>query len=48
MNDLRAQGFSYWKIADIFNSMKIPTQMGKGKWHAKTIHQILHPKSKKS
>lgn len=48
MNDLRSQGFSYWKIADVFNSMKIPTQTGKGKWYAKTIHQILHPKNKKS
>lgn len=48
MNELRDQGFSYWKIADIFNSMKIPTQTGKGKWYAKTIHQILHPKNKNS
>lgn len=48
MKELRGQGFSYWKIADVFNSMRIPTQTGKGKWYAKTIHQILHPKSKKS
>ncbi len=45
MNELRSKGFSYWKIADIFNSMKIPTQTGKGKWYAKTIHQIMHKKN---
>ncbi|MGB0453773.1 MAG: recombinase family protein [Bacteriovoracaceae bacterium] len=41
MKDLRDKGFSYWKIADIFNSMAVPTKTRKGKWHAKTIHQIL-------
>ncbi|MGB0453769.1 MAG: recombinase family protein, partial [Bacteriovoracaceae bacterium] len=41
MKELRANGFSYWKIAEVFNSMKIPTKTGKGKWHAKTVQQIL-------
>lgn len=41
MKDLRDKGFSYWKIADVFNSMGIPTKTRKGKWHAKTIQQIL-------
>ncbi len=41
MNDLRDKGFSYWKIAEIFNSMEIPTKTRKGKWYAKTIQQIL-------
>jgi hypothetical protein len=41
MKDLREKGFSYWKIADVFNSMGIPTKTRKGKWHAKTIQQIL-------
>jgi hypothetical protein len=42
MKELRARGFSYWKIADIFNTMSIPTKSGKGRWHAKSIHQILN------
>ena len=41
MKELREKGFSYWKIADILNSMKVPTQTRRGKWHAKTVHQIL-------
>ena len=41
MRELREKGFSYWKIADVFNSMKIPTKSGRGKWHAKSIQQIL-------
>lgn len=31
MKDLRDKGFSYWKIADVFNSMGIPTKTRKGK-----------------
>ena len=46
MLELRKKGFSYWKIAAVFNSMKVPTQTGKGKWHAKTVHQILNPKGR--
>ena len=41
MKELRANGFSYWKIAEVFNSMKIPTKTGKGKWHARTILEVL-------
>jgi AICAR transformylase/IMP cyclohydrolase PurH len=41
MNQLRAQGFSYWKIADVLNSMKIPTKTGRGCWHARSVQQIL-------
>lgn len=41
MKDLRDKGFSYWKIAEIFNSIEIPTKTRKGKWYAKTIQQIL-------
>ena len=41
MRELRDKGFSYWKIADVFNSMGVPTKTRKGKWHAKTIQQIL-------
>jgi len=41
MRELRDKGFSYWKIAEVFNTLKIPTKTRKGKWHAKTIHQIL-------
>jgi len=42
MKELRERGYSYWKIAEIFNSMKIPTKTKRGKWHAKSIHQILN------
>lgn len=42
MRELRGKGYSYWKIAEIFNSMKIPTKTKRGKWHAKTIQQILN------
>jgi hypothetical protein len=41
MKELRDKGFSYWKIADILNAMKIPTKTRRGKWHARTIHAIL-------
>ena len=41
MRELRDKGFSYWKIAEVFNTLKIPTKIRKGKWHAKTVHQIL-------
>ena len=42
MRELRDKGFSYHKIAAIFNSMKIPTKIRKGKWHSKCIYNILH------
>lgn len=41
MKSLRAQGFSYWKIADVFNSMKIPTKNKGSKWHPTTVMKIL-------
>ena len=41
MRELRDKGFSYWRIADVFNSMKVSTKTGRGKWHGKTVHQIL-------
>lgn len=42
MKEFRAKGYSYEKIAKIFNTMKIPTKTRRGKWHRKTIHQILN------
>jgi hypothetical protein len=41
MVELRGKGFSYWKIADILNAMKVPTKTRKGKWHARSVQQIL-------
>jgi len=41
MKELRSQGFSYWKIADVLNTMKVPTKKQKGRWHARTIQKIL-------
>ena len=41
MRNLREHGFSYWKIADILNSMKVPTKTRRGRWHARSVQQIL-------
>jgi hypothetical protein len=41
MKELRAKGFSYWKIADAFNTLRIRTKTGRGRWHARSIQQIL-------
>lgn len=41
MKDLRDKGFSYWKIADVLNAMKVPTKTHKGKWHSRSVHAIL-------
>jgi hypothetical protein len=41
MRELRVKGFSYWKIADVLNTMKVPTKTRKGKWHARTVQAIL-------
>jgi len=41
MKALRGQGFSYWKIAEILNSMKVPTKSRKAKWQAATVMKIL-------
>jgi hypothetical protein len=43
--DLRAKGFSYWKIADVLNSMKVPTKTRRGKWHARSVQKILDENS---
>lgn len=45
MRELRGKGFSYWKIADVLNAMKVPTKTRKGKWHARTILSILKGKN---
>ena len=42
MKDFRVKGYSYEKIANIFNTMKIPTKTRRGKWHRKTICSILN------
>ena len=42
MRQLRGRGFSYWKIADVFNSMKVPTKTGRGRWHARAIQKIIN------
>ncbi len=41
MRKLRGQGFSYWKIADVLNSWAVPTKTRRGKWHARSVQQIL-------
>ena len=41
MRNLREKGFSYWKIADAFNALKVPTKTGRGRWHARSVQQIL-------
>lgn len=41
LRNLRRQGFSYWKIADILNSMKIPTKNKGSRWHPTTVMKIL-------
>jgi hypothetical protein len=41
MQALRERGFSYWKIADVLNSLKVPTKTRRGKWHARSVKTIL-------
>ena len=41
MKELREKGFSFWKIADVLNTMKVPTKTRKGRWHARTVQAIL-------
>ncbi|MBC7533819.1 MAG: recombinase family protein [Oligoflexus sp.] len=41
ISELRAQGHSYWKIAVILNTLKVRTKTGRGKWHARSVQQIL-------
>jgi AICAR transformylase/IMP cyclohydrolase PurH len=40
MRSLRAKEFSYWKIADVMNTMKVPTKTEKGRWHARSVQQV--------
>ncbi len=41
MKQLREQGFSYWKIADILNSMNVPTKNRGSRRHPTTVMKIL-------
>jgi len=41
MKKLRAEGLSYWKIADVLNAWGIPTKTRRGRWHARTVQKIL-------
>lgn len=47
MRELRDKGFSYWKIADVLNAMKVPTKTRKGKWHARSVLSILSRNAEK-
>jgi hypothetical protein len=40
MRKLRDQGFSFWMIAKVLNTMEMPTKNRKGRWHARTIQAI--------
>lgn len=42
IRELRERGLSYWKIADVLNTMKVPTKTRRGRWHAKTVHQLIN------
>lgn len=41
MRELRDKGFSFWKITEVLNTMKVPTKTRKGRWHARTVQAIL-------
>ncbi len=41
IQNLRLQGFSYWKIADVLNTMGIPTKTKRAKWQPATVMKIL-------
>lgn len=41
MKALRTQGFSYWKIADVLNTMSVRTKTGRGKWLARSVQKRL-------
>ncbi len=41
MRELKDKGYSYWKIADVLNTMGVPTKTRRGKWHARTVLSIL-------
>lgn len=42
MKELRSKGYSYRKIAEILNTMKVPTKTKKGKWHGKSVYHVLY------
>jgi hypothetical protein len=39
---MRERGLSYQTIADAFNLWKVATRTGDGKWHSKTIRELIH------
>ncbi|MGZ6411293.1 MAG: recombinase family protein [Bdellovibrio sp.] len=39
--ELRGQGLSYKKIANIMNTVGIRTKTGRTKWYAKTVRDII-------
>jgi hypothetical protein len=41
MLSLRAEGLSYWNIADRLNATGVSTKTGKGGWSSKTVYQIV-------
>lgn len=41
ITNMKSKGSSYQAIADSFNLWKIPTRTGEGRWHAKSIRDIL-------
>lgn len=42
IKDLRCKKYSYWKIAEMLTDMGVPTKNYGGKWHAKTVWQIIN------
>ncbi|PID76192.1 MAG: hypothetical protein CSB22_00400 [Deltaproteobacteria bacterium] len=42
VHDLREQGLSYEKIADVFEAKRISTLSGRGKWRGQTIYRLFH------
>lgn len=48
MQDLRAKGYSYWKIAEILNWMGVPTKSRRAKWQAATVMKIIDSCGKRS
>jgi len=48
MQDLRVKGYSYWKIAEILNSMGVPTKSRRAKWQAATVMKIIDSGGKRS
>ncbi|TVQ80873.1 MAG: hypothetical protein EA369_01430 [Bradymonadales bacterium] len=40
MKELREKGYSYWKISEILNTLKVPPKTKKGRWHARTVQNV--------